>query len=231
MEPISYRASSAYYAQSEQFVLFPQSEHQLITLLEPQRQAELASFIAKQFRFGGGELTSDEMKAALLAAGKSGEWDSYESLSRIRDTARTSGDTSVQATMERELEKLVRRWTTSEPPLVPPRVELPAAVNLQLLQRSDYASRFDPSSWLSNMRRSIGGKLSAPPDGSRAKFVRFNHLDNDLAPKDVQAKSAQEVETQRLMGKLGMADLGLIREFDLWPVHPRIHARLADPDA
>jgi hypothetical protein len=215
MEPVSYRASSAYYAQSEQFVLFPQSEHQLITLLEPQRQAELASFIGKQFRFGGGKLAPEEMKAALLAAGKSGEWDSYESLSRIRDTARTSGDTSVQETMERELEKLVRRWTTSEPPLVPPRVELPAAVNLQLLQRSDYTSRFDPFVLAVEHEALNRGKLSAPPDGSRAKFVRLNHLDNDLAPKDVHAKTAQEVETQRLMGKLGMVDLGLIREFDL----------------
>jgi len=37
MEAISYRASSAHYAQAEQFVLFPESEHQLITLLEPHR--------------------------------------------------------------------------------------------------------------------------------------------------------------------------------------------------
>lgn len=53
MEPISYRASSAYYAQSEQFVLFPESEHHLITMLEPQHETELATFIGTQFRFGG----------------------------------------------------------------------------------------------------------------------------------------------------------------------------------
>ena len=77
MELISYRASSAYYAQSEQFVLFPESEHQLMAMLEPQRQSELASFLGKQFRFGDGELTPDEMKSALLAAGKAGEWETY----------------------------------------------------------------------------------------------------------------------------------------------------------
>ena len=93
MEPISYRASSAYYAQSEQFVLFPESEHQLMTMLEPQRQSELAAFIGKQFRFGGGELTPDEMKAALLAAGKAGEWESYERLSPTLRSAQQSAAT------------------------------------------------------------------------------------------------------------------------------------------
>jgi hypothetical protein len=40
-------------------------------------------------------------------------------------------------------------------------------------------------------------------------------LDNDLAPKDEHEKLAQEQETHRLMGMLGMSELGLIREFDL----------------
>src|SRR5262249_35910074 len=78
MEPISYRASSAFYAQAEQFVLFPETEHQLITLLEPQRYVELAAFIGTKFRFPGAELTRDEMRDALLAAGKAHEWESYE---------------------------------------------------------------------------------------------------------------------------------------------------------
>ncbi|HCF6874133.1 TPA: hypothetical protein NII69_000432 [Pseudomonas aeruginosa] len=215
MEPISYRASSAYYAQSEQFVLFPESEHQLITILEPQRHAELAAFIGNQFRFGGAELRPDEMRSALLAAGKTSEWESYENLSRMHQLASGSGDTAIQTMMESELKKLVTRWTTSDPPLVRPCVELPPAVNVQLALRSEYTSRFDPFVLAVEHEALNRGKLSALPDGGRAKFVRFNHLDNDLAPKDANAKAAQEVETQRLMVKLGIADLGLIREFDL----------------
>ncbi|MFH4351967.1 hypothetical protein WAJ70_23050, partial [Acinetobacter baumannii] len=79
-EPISYRASSAYYAQSEQFVLFPESEHHLITMLEPQYEAELATFISTQFRFEGAKLSTEEMKSTLLAAGEESEWLSYEHL-------------------------------------------------------------------------------------------------------------------------------------------------------
>ncbi|MGU0911345.1 hypothetical protein ACSETI_29845 [Pseudomonas aeruginosa] len=196
-------------------MLFPESEHQLITMLEPQREAELAAFIGRQFRFGGLELTPDEMKSALLAAGKVSEWESYESFSRMRDLAVGMEDTASQMMMENELKKLVTRWTTSEPPLVRSCVDLPPKVSAQLAQRSEYTSRFDPFVLATEHEAFHRGKLSAPPDGGRAKFVRFNHLDNDLAPKDASAKAAQEAETQRLMAKLGIADLGLVREFDL----------------
>jgi len=86
---------------------------------------------------------------------------------------------------------------------------------MQMALRSEYTSRFDPFVLAVEHEALNRGKLSAPPDGSRAKFVRFNHLDNDLAPKDAAVKTIQEAETARLMGKLGFADLGLIREFDL----------------
>lgn len=215
MEPISYRASSAYYAQAEQFVLFPEMEHQLITFLEPQRHSELGAFVASKFRFGGAELTPDEMKDTLLSAGKADEWQSYENIIRMRGFAELSGDTEGLKLMDGELRKLVTRWTTSEPPLVRPRVDLPPAVLAQLAIRSEYTSRFDPFVLTVEHEALNRGKLSAAPDGGRAPFVRFNHLDNDLAPKDAEAKAAQEVETQRMMIKLGLIDLGLIREFDL----------------
>lgn len=215
MEAISYRASSAYYAQAEQFVLFPETEHQLITLLEPQRRAELAAFVGTKFHFSGGELTPHEIKNALLAAGKGGEWETYERVSGMLDFARGMKDMGTQNAFEAELQKLVTRWTTSEPPLVRPRVDLPPAVMAQLAIRSEYTSRFDPFVLAVEHEALKRGKLSAAPDGGRAPFVRLNHLDTDLAPKDASAKATQEAETQRLMNKLGLSDIGLIREFDL----------------
>ncbi|SEG10688.1 hypothetical protein [Billgrantia desiderata] len=215
MEPISYRASSAYYAQAEQFVLFPETEHRLLSLLEPQQHAELAAFIGAKFRFCGAALTPNEMKEALLAAGKADEWQSYESIQRMRRSAESSGDIDGFKLMDDELRKLVNRWTTSDPPLVRPMVDLPPAVMAQLSVRREYTSRFDPFVLTVEHEALSRGKLSAATEGGRAPFVRFNHLDNDLAPKDAAAKAAQERETQRLMNKLGMTELGLIREFDL----------------
>lgn len=215
MEPISYRASSAFYAQSEQFVLFPESEHHLMEMLEPQRQSELASFISKQFRFGGDELTPEDMKASLLAAGQDNEWESYENVLRMRELAHGMGDADGCSRMDKELKKLVDRWTTSNPPLVQPRGDIPPAINVQLAIRNEYTSRFDPFVLAVEHEALNRGKLSAVSDGGRSKFVRFNHLDNDLAPKDVCKKAAQEAKTQHLMTQLGIVELGLIREFDL----------------
>lgn len=215
MEPISYRASSAYYPQAEQFVLFPETEHKLLSFLEPQKHAELAAFMGTKFRFGGEELKPDDLKAALLGAGKTDEWESYERFSRMLESARGMGDTDIQQMMEDEIEKLVTRWTTSDPPLVRPMVDLPPVIMTQLSIRREYTSRFDPFVLTVEHEALDRGKLSAAPDGGRAPFVRFNHLDNDLAPKDAATKAVQEAETQRLMNKLGMIELGLIREFDL----------------
>ncbi|HHQ6629739.1 TPA: hypothetical protein ACSTL1_001159 [Serratia fonticola] len=213
MEPISYRASSAYYAQSEQFVLFPESEHHLITMLEPQREAELTAFISTQFRFGGAKLSPEEMKSALLAAGKGDEWTSYENWMQIRELERDNSSFLKMA--DDEINKLITRWTTSTPPLVQLSVELPSAVKERLTQRNEYTSRFDPFILAVEHEALNRGKLSAPRDAGRARFVRFNHLDKDLAPKDINAKEMQESETERLISKLGIADIGLIREFDL----------------
>lgn len=213
MEPISYRASSAYYAQSEQFVLFPEAEHHLITMLEPQREAELAEFISAQFQFGGAKLTPDEMKSALLAAGQSSEWITYEHWMQVKELGNV--DASILKMADDEINKLVTRWTTGTPLLVRPSVELPLAIKERLSQRSEYTNRFDPFILAVEHEALNRGKLSAPRDAGRAKFVRFNHLDKDLAPKDTHVKEMQECETQRLMSKLGIADIGLIREFDL----------------
>lgn len=215
MEPISYRASSTFYPQSEQFILFPKTDQQLLVLLEPQRILDLEEFIAGKFRFGAGALTPAEMKVALLAAGRSDEWESYENLERMRAFAEASKDTTVIQVMEKELTKLVQRWTTGEPPLLHRKVELPECVRTQIRNRDEFTSKYDPFLLAVEHEALNRGKLSVPSSGARSQFVRFNHLDNDLAPKNPAAKVAQEAETHRLMGKLGAIDLGLIREFDL----------------
>ena len=99
--------------------------------------------------------------------------------------------------------------------MIPSKVDLPAGVIGQLLLRSEYTSRYDPFVLAVEHEALLRGKLSAHAESGRSPFVRFNHLDNDLAPKDVEAKKSQEDATQRLMNKLGLAELGLIREFEL----------------
>src|SRR5690606_711427 len=69
MEPISYRASSAFYAQSEQFVVFSERDQGLLNYLVEGNEHSLENFIASKYGFGGAEPTPDEMKEILLRGG------------------------------------------------------------------------------------------------------------------------------------------------------------------
>ena len=51
MEPISYRASSAFYPQSDQFIVFEEGS-KLLPLLDPANRGDLENFIATQYGFG-----------------------------------------------------------------------------------------------------------------------------------------------------------------------------------
>lgn len=215
MEAISYRASSTFYAQSEQFILFSNEDQELLRLLEPSHREELALFIARNYRYGGGELTAAEMREKLLAIGQDKEWESYERLDKLRQTMK---ENAVAAGMlEQEMKKLVVRWKASDPPLLPSEGDLPDSVQIQLQARArgDYPARYDPFVLAVEHEALRKSKLSAHALGGRSPYVRFRHLDDDLAPKESAVKEAQEARTAVLMDRLGLADLGLIREFDL----------------
>lgn len=215
MEPISYRASSAFYPQAEQFVLFAKKDQKLLSVLEEERFDEFANFIAKKYRFGGVQPTPEEMREILISTGNIDEWESYERFGMFRRQSEKMNDKSGMDAMAEEQRKLVNRWTTTDPPLVPIKAELPAKILGLMETRSEFSSRYDPFVLAVEHEALYRSKLSAPPEAGRSPFVRFNHLDNDLAPKDEVIKKAQETKTEELMAKLGLVDLGLIREFEL----------------
>lgn len=216
MEPISYRASSAFYSQSEQFVVFSQKDQGLLSFLAEGHETELENFIATQYGFGGSLPTEEMMKDILLRGGHSSEWESYERYGDMRVRLEGMGDHYTARQMADEQQKLIKRWQDSEPPLIPIQSELPSSVHNLMARRFEFSSRYDPFVLAVEheaLKRSKLGRTAA--HGERAPFVRFQHLDNDLAPKSEEEKHSQEQETSRLMGMLGVRELGLIREFDL----------------
>lgn len=94
--------------------------------------------------------------------------------------------------------------------------EIPPALLSQARRRTDFGSRYDPFTLAVEHAALSQSKLDATVtlDG-RAPFVRFNRLDKDLSPKTDAIRATQQAVTERLMVQAGMADFGLIREFDL----------------
>lgn len=216
MEPISYRASSAFYAQAEQFVLFSDRDHNLLTLLKAQNVADLASFIGKKYGYGGTKPTPDEMKDILLRGGHDDKWQTYERFKKNHDRAVKLDDAEFIKETEEEIDKLVSSWTDGDPPLVPVESKLPESMFAQLARREDFTSRYDPFALAVEHEALIRSKVQATSElGARAPFVRLYQLDSDLAPKDEKTKQTQEAKTRELMDKLGVSELGLIREFEL----------------
>lgn len=116
--------------------------------------------------------------------------------------------------LDKEIQKLVDGWFKDG--LIANKAELPDALRAQIARRAEFSSRYDPFSLSVEHEALRSSKLSKTRDDSgRSPFVRFRHLDKDLAPKDSTAKQRQEDETERLMKKLGMAELGLLRDFEL----------------
>lgn len=216
MEPISYRASSAFYAQAEQFVVFSEKDQGLMTLLMEGNESALEDFIASKYGFGGTLPTLEEMKEILLRGGQDKEWESYETFEKMLGFSKKMKDAGAITAMEAELKKLVNRWLHSEPPLVPVKSELPAGLRALMIRRPDFSSRYDPFVLAVEHEALFRSKMSrTAEEGSRAPFVRFYRLDQNLAPKNAEAKAAQEAKTLELMSRLGFAEFGLIREFEL----------------
>lgn len=228
MEPVSYRASSAYYPQSEQFILFSAQQGDLISLLDSSKSSQLADFIAERFGFGRARPSIEEIERELKERGFGGKWEEYAEQKEILKIARqlmnnleNSGNNvneyrKVVAQLEANLKKMEDGWFSGPSPIICERNELSDSVNNLLHNREIFSSRYDPFRLVIEHEALKQTKLNASAGNSgRRPFVRFDALDKDLAPKDDEERIRQEETTRKLLNQLGMETMGLIREFDL----------------
>ncbi|MBZ0132422.1 MAG: hypothetical protein K8F53_07410 [Rhodocyclaceae bacterium] len=218
MEPVSSRASSAFYAQSEQFILFDAGQDNLLAALDPSQSSRLAEFIAEKFGYGRARPTIDEMGRLLCEGGHSAEWQTYLDEQRTLETAKTMGPSAQLfiEQFEKNLQARVDRWFRSEPPLLRETNELPPIVQATLADRGVFSSRYDPFRLAVEHEALRRNKLQATKGGScRSAFVRFDALDQDLAPNAPGERKELEGKTRKLLDRLGIKTMGLIREFDL----------------
>jgi hypothetical protein len=223
MEPISYRASSAFYPQTDQFIIFEEGS-KLLPLLDAVHRSELENFIATQFGFGSTRPSVPEMEELLRQAGQSAKWDGYVAKQKLRDGAKAtaakadgkSRDQMMEfaAEFDRDMVRMVDQWF-ADGTLVEMN-ELPVAVRTNIGQRSEFSARYDPFTLAVEHEALKQNRLiRAPTSGGRRPFVRFDALDAHLSPESPDEKARLERETRQRMNQLGMEDFGLVREFDL----------------
>ena len=98
MLPVSYRASSVFYAQTDSFILFRDAE--VTTLLTAARRSELVSRLMKLYNFPGTPLTHDEVMRQLKENGRNDEANNYKDLLEILKVISVP---AMKETMERQL--------------------------------------------------------------------------------------------------------------------------------
>lgn len=212
MEPISYRAAAAFYPHSEQFIVFSADQRDLIAMLQEGNEAELGGFIAERFGLGVRPPSEAEIVEMLRKAGHAAKVDQYE---RLASMLPNIVNTPMEEQVLKVLRGMVADWKAT-PGLVPVQHEAPAWLNALIDRRAEFGSRYDPLVLAAEHEALSRSKIHAtnPVDG-RSPFVRFTHLDKDLAPRSKADLASQQDRTSQLLRTLGVEDMGLIREFDL----------------
>jgi len=211
MEPVSYRASSVFYVQCDQFIDFREDEYR--KLLESARRDELRSFIGKTYGFPLKGLDDKEIEEAVKAAGKDSEWDTYLKLKELADRFRDDDQDAVK-TLDQTIADIKKRW--QEAGVLPAAALPPGRIVQDISMHEEFVSKFDPyrlavEHYCLKKKKIERGDTS----GGKRAFVNFVSLDPDLAPVDPAEKARVEAQTADYLKNLGIDQMGLIREFDL----------------
>jgi hypothetical protein len=226
MQVTPYRASSAYYVKSDLFIDFKDSPQQLLTRLRPGREEELKDFVASTYGFVVTPITDADVEAACKGKAEcAAEYAQYiGAVSSIKGA--TEQLAIANEAMRPFLQQLIDQAHLNrqnvlnalrDRSILLPRVSLPSTVVSNLAQRQTlFASKFDPfrlaveHATLKQTRLDVETKVNG-----KRKYVSFVRLDEDLAPDEKAECDALQADTQLQFDKLGIEDMGLIREFDL----------------
>lgn len=226
MQATPYRASSTYYVKTDLFIDFKNSGQQLLACLRPNRVEDLQAFVAAQYGFELGEVSDQDVEAACTGKPECATlWADYQAatqnipqLEAILPLLPASQREAIQTSIDgahRARRSVVEQLRSRQ--ILIPKVELPASVREALRQRqARFASKFDPFRLGIEHATLKASRLDVETrTGGKRPYVSFARLDDDLAPEDRDEAQRQQGTTQGLLDRLGLDDMGLIREFDL----------------
>lgn len=213
MEPISYRATPAFYPHAEQFIILAAKEQDLLQMLQAGGETSLAVFAAEHFGLGAVPPSDEQIVEMLRRSG--GHEEKVNTYDRMFSMLAKVNGTPMAQEVQAMISGLIKDWKQT-PGLIPVQHEAPKWLTDLVDSRVDFGSRYDPLVLAVEHEALLRSKINAvTPYGGRSQFVRFTHLDRDLAPRTQDELLAQQARTTDLIDVLGMAEMGLIREFDL----------------
>ncbi|UVF19990.1 hypothetical protein HPT29_002225 [Microvirga terrae] len=205
MEPVSYRANSAYYAQGDRVLAF--EENRWYEMLRHNRGGDLAAFAAQEYRYPVQVLTDPDIERILKEKNLEREWESYNLRKKTIEFLDRQGEPALADNAREENRRALDRLRDEKilPDAFQATPELLQAVNG--IQRAE--RKFEP------LRQAVEHKtLDADVLRDSTKFANVREPKDPIIP-DLSTADLEEVK-RRIAGQLsllGIADMRLVTKF------------------
>ena len=212
MEPVSYRASAAFYPHGDRLLVFDQDN--FLSLLGAGQIGQLEGFLATTFGYPPTQLSDDEKARLLRAASREAEWDNYVHMRELLEMLVTKGTTPAHMidALRSDLTSREEEWNST---VFAGRQQATAGISAACRERQRYVRRFDPVRMAVEHETLLheklhGGQLSDGKDVS----VDVTILDPFLIPDGLTGEQIGQLREQvrHRRDLLGIAEMRLIRD-------------------
>ncbi|MFM9850251.1 MAG: hypothetical protein ACKVP3_24225 [Hyphomicrobiaceae bacterium] len=208
MLPVSYRASSVFYAQKDSFILFRDAD--VISLLAAARREDLIARLMKIYNFPGTALDHQEVIRQLRANGRQAECREYEALVQILNLI----PDALKPNQESSLAE--KRANYEAAGLVARQHRESAALRSQVEANQDWARRYNPirlgiehASLRSEQVERQGSDPTLPAISVTNPDVC------DIDKNDAAARSSYSAAVGQRLSQIGLDELVLLRGLEI----------------
>jgi hypothetical protein len=208
MLPVSYRASSVFYVQTDSFILFRDTE--VTGLLSAARRSDLIARLMKLYEFPGTPLTGEEVIRQLRENGRASEADEYKQLADIAAIL----PPEQKAVIEKQLAD--KRAAFEASGLIAKQHQQSPALTLQVERSQEWARRYNPIRLAiehASLRSEVVNRQGTDP--SLPAISVLNPEVCDIEPEDAEKRNAYTARIEAELTRLGMDELVLLRALDI----------------
>ena len=208
MLPVSYRASSVFYAQTDRFILFRDAE--VTGLLTAARRSDLISRLMKLYNFPGTPLTHEEIMRQLTENGRHDEAKTYKELLDILKVV----PAPLKETMEKQLGE--KRAAFEENGFIAKQHRQSPTLSAQVESNQTWARRYNPIRLAvehASLRSEVVDRQGTDP--SLPAISALNPEVCDIDPADTKRRQSYTTTVTRHLRQLGIEELILLRGLDI----------------
>lgn len=210
MLPVSYRASSLYYVQTDRFIPYPDTS--IFELLHPTKRIELAGELLSIYNYPQKPMSDDEITAALENVGQGSEYEAFKGMKTLRGKMT---DAKAAEVIQQHINKIMKEWERKG--WLNQAISIPDELTAKVWERQDYARRYDPIR-LAIEHSLLEKKQLVISEGLRKSTFDLLNPPPDIAPEGINRQEAKEEYQKNLhtiLGKLGIKRFLMLRDLDL----------------